>query len=75
MTARSPTGLLQTAGRIALLVGSFSLSGCGWLDQYRGEGFRGEDATWGEAYRGEKSKGERYFFDERSNQIERSLGV
>jgi len=50
-------------------------SGCKRFEAWRGEGFTGADAEWGKKYRPTGPKGERYFFDEKASQIERSLGL
>ena len=68
--------------RLSALVGCLTLScllapgGCEGLDRFRGAGFSGEDATWGETLRPQDQQaGERFFFNEKSQQIERSLGL
>lgn len=68
--------LLRSSVRIGLLlIVAMSLVGCAAL---KGDGFPEADATWGTKYRtppASKRKTEPYFFDEKSQQIERSLGL
>ena len=60
---------------LVLLLVLLPLSGCAWL---KGEGYADADATWGTKYRTaptRKRTSEPYFLDEKSQQIERSLGL
>lgn len=60
---------------LGLLLLMLPLSGCAW---FRGDGYTDADATWGTKYRAaptSKRTTEPYFLDEKSQQIERSLGL
>lgn len=51
------------------------VGGCRQFESWRGEGYKDKDAEWGKQYRPSGPKGQRFFFDERASQIERSLGL
>jgi hypothetical protein len=57
-----------------LLVPSL-LTGCHTLKPEADEGYTGDDATWGKSYRPPAKKKEKFFFDEKAQQIEESLGM
>ncbi len=50
-------------------------SGCSSLDAPRGEKYEGEEATWGAALRPESENQGSLFFNDKSHQIEESLGL
>ncbi len=60
---------------LVVLAASLWLSGCGGLDAYRGETYQGDDATWGDTLRPEPKETPRFFFNDKSRQIEESLGL
>jgi hypothetical protein len=62
-------------GLCLLLLAAATLVGCASL---KGDGFPEADATWGTKYRtppASKRQTEPFFLDEKSQQIERSLGL
>jgi hypothetical protein len=60
---------------VAIVILILACAGCGALDRYRGEGFDGDEATWGAEMRPEAEKKGSFFFNEKSRQIEESLGM
>ncbi|MFM8253080.1 MAG: hypothetical protein ACKOBW_15915 [Planctomycetota bacterium] len=67
--------LRNSVGLGMFLLVAVTLVGCATL---KGDGFPEADATWGTKYRtppASKRKLEPFFFDEKSQQIERSLGL
>jgi hypothetical protein len=54
---------------------TFACLGCGALDRYRGDGYDGDEATWGAEMRPEAETKGSFFFNEKSRQIEESLGL
>jgi hypothetical protein len=52
-----------------------ALSGCARLAPNHGESYEGDDATWGERFRHPEDEHEEFFFNQKSRQIEKSLGM
>jgi hypothetical protein len=49
--------------------------GCGVFDRHRGDAYEGDQATWAAGLRPKGEKKDSFFFNEKSRQIEESLGL
>jgi hypothetical protein len=65
----------QLIWSLAALVAPSLLAGCQTFTRDADKGYKDEDATWGKAYRPPSKKKEKFFFDEKAQQIEESLGM
>ncbi|MHB0957528.1 MAG: hypothetical protein ACYC0X_25905 [Pirellulaceae bacterium] len=62
-------------GLLLIAVAGLFLAGCQKLVPDRGQAFHGEHATFGKSFRPPAKKHEKFFFNEKSQQIEESLGM
>jgi hypothetical protein len=60
---------------LAILVVPGLCAGCSTLKPDAGQAYEGEDATWGKSLRPRAKQREKFFFNEKSRQIEESLGL
>ena len=61
-------------GIVYALIASVCL-GCGGFDRHRGEAYEGNEARWADGVRPKGEKKDSFFFNEKSREIEESLGL